>query len=148
MDEIPAQPPPEPLSPVSDMAPVVPPPARNKYFWPVLSVVLGIIFVTLIGVSYVLFSTAAGKKSESATTTAAVTPTPYVFSARVGYLTGNAWKIVNYRRTELLEGDIVTEGDEIITEKDARVVLSFDEGSVVRISDNANIPAYPVFNGS
>lgn len=64
---------------------------------------------------------------------------PITLKAKVIYLTGDAWQLVEGRKTELKENDTLDEGAEIITEKEAKVVLNFDDGSVLRIGEDTTL---------
>ena len=59
------------------------------------------------------------------------------FSVSVGYLEGNAWKDVDGRKVEVLEDDVLQEGDKIQTDVESRIVLFIDDGSVIRIGENS-----------
>ena len=63
----------------------------------------------------------------------------FTFKARVEYLTGTAYKLIDERKVEILEGDILDEGDKIQTDKDSRLVLSLDDGSVIRIDSGSEL---------
>lgn len=59
--------------------------------------------------------------------------------AQVIYLTGRAWQQVDGRLIEIKENDTLEEGNEIITDAETRLVLSFDDGSILRLGDNSKI---------
>lgn len=63
----------------------------------------------------------------------------FAFVGQVKYLNGTAWKIISERKVELKESDQVSEGEEIITDPDTRLVLSFEDGSTVSIDENTKI---------
>jgi FecR protein len=65
--------------------------------------------------------------------------TTFSFKAKVVYVTGFAWKMTDGRRVEIKEGDILNEQDELSTENDSRLVIAFDDESVVRIGEQTTI---------
>jgi len=79
------------------------------------------------------------KKSSQVAVIPQITPTPFELKAKVQYLTGSASKIMDECKVEILEGDILDEGDVIETGEDTRLVISFDEGSVLRIDAESRV---------
>lgn len=67
------------------------------------------------------------------------TPTVITFKASVIYLTGNVSKLVDEWKVEIKEGDILSEGDQIVTDSGSRVVLELDEGTIIRLDENTNL---------
>jgi len=63
----------------------------------------------------------------------------FIFQAQVTYLTGSAWKIVDGRKIEIKEQDILKENDEIETEENSRLVFEIDDGSIIRVAENSKI---------
>lgn len=103
-------------------------------------IILSILFVLVIGGSLSAFYYFQSvNKNLIATDTPQVSPTPFTFKAKVQYLTGSVYKIIDDRRIEVLENDILNEGDIIETDKDSRLVLSLDEGSVLRIDEESKL---------
>jgi hypothetical protein len=68
-----------------------------------------------------------------------VSAVPTSIAATVTYLTGNAWQSVDGRKVEIKEQDVLSEGAELMTDAGSRMVLVFDEGSVVRLDENTHI---------
>ncbi len=60
-------------------------------------------------------------------------PSAFSFQAQVTYLTGQAWKLTADQQTALGENDLLQEGETIVTGEESRVVLAFDDGSIVRL---------------
>jgi hypothetical protein len=121
-----AQPEPAPV-------PAPQPQKSRKIFWPVLGII-GLLLIAGACIASIVVIKNTGVKPE---TSSQITPTPVVFQARVTYLVGNAWKIVESRRMEIREGDELTQGDELITDPNTRLVLTLDDGSVIRIDENS-----------
>lgn len=63
----------------------------------------------------------------------------FTFQAQVTYLVGPAWKLENGQQLVLQENDFVKEGETVITGEDARLVLVFDEGSIVRLDSQTQV---------
>jgi FecR-like protein/fibronectin type III domain protein len=63
----------------------------------------------------------------------------FTFKAQAVYIDGIAWKIVDGKKTPLYVNDLLKEGDEILTDQNSKLLLEFDDGSVVRISSNSNM---------
>jgi hypothetical protein len=66
-------------------------------------------------------------------------PTQISFKATIQYLSGQAWKIVDGRKVEIRENDILKENDTVSTDSDSRLVLALDEGSVIRLDEKTTI---------
>jgi len=66
---------------------------------------------------------------------------PEIFSlkASVQYLTGSAWKLLDGRKTEIREKDVLSENDVLMTDPKSRLVLTLDDGSVVRLDENTTL---------
>jgi len=60
-------------------------------------------------------------------------------SVYVSYLSGTAWQIIDDRKVEIKEGDTLNQGAEIMTEENTRMVLVFDDGSIVRLDEDTLI---------
>jgi hypothetical protein len=73
--------------------------------------------------------------------TSAIAPTSYVYAlkARIVYKEGAIWKDENGKMSEINEGDILGEKDEILTGQNSKTVLLFDDGSVLRIGEKTRI---------
>lgn len=101
-----------------------------------LLILLLIIIAAVVGIFLYLQS---NKKPETLTQVSQATPTPFTFKAKVEYLTGSAYKIIEERKVEILEGDILNEGDVIETGTETRLVLSLDDGSVIRVDAESQV---------
>jgi len=147
--DIPRMPQPIPRTPVSDGADQQIPlstgftiKAKPKMDFPLpLNLIVDIILSTVaLGIlTVVVYFALLRTKTDIRQTTPVQTQKTFSFTGKVVYLIGDAWKVVAYRRTEMKEGDILTEGDEIITEKNTRLVLSFEDGSVIRVGEGASV---------
>lgn len=110
--------------------------AKSKKKLIIILFIIGLILAaTTILLSYFL------RKNQNQPDPIAQTPTPtvYAFKAGVVYLTGNASRIVDDRKVEIKEGDILSEGDQIVTDENSRIVLELDEGTIIRLSENTTI---------
>ncbi|MFC1600556.1 FecR domain-containing protein [Patescibacteria group bacterium] len=99
---------------------------------------LVILFVIIVGAISAYFYLQSAKPQPT-TQVPQSTPTPFTFKAEVQYLTGSAYKLIDDRRSEILEGDVLNEADVIETDADSRIVLSLDDGSVIRIDESSKI---------
>ena len=63
----------------------------------------------------------------------------FTFKAKVEYLTGTAYKLVEDRKVEILEGDILGDNDVIQTDTNSRIVLSLDDESVIRMDSETEL---------
>ncbi|OGM11154.1 hypothetical protein A2Z22_01060 [Candidatus Woesebacteria bacterium RBG_16_34_12] len=108
---------------------------QRKKVLALISITGFLIFFSIV----ILFFLKLSKPKDLANDTLQTTPTPFVIKANVSYLTGEASKIVSDRKVEIKEGDILEENDVIETEENTKLVLSFDDGSVIRVGDNTKI---------
>jgi len=67
------------------------------------------------------------------------TPTVTLLQSEVSYLTGTAWKLTGGQKTVLKEGDLLTSSDIIETGSQSRLVISFDDGSIIRLDESTKI---------
>ena len=106
-----------------------------------LLIAIGLISLVLVGLVGFLVFRSNKEVSKVAITDNNVSPESetFVFQAQATYLTGNAWKIVDGRKVEIKEQDVLKEGDEIETEEGGRLVLEIDDGSIVRIAENSKV---------
>lgn len=104
----------------------------------IVLLLISLVVVIAAGVGVYLYMQSKNKPVPLAQVLQA-TPTPFAFKAKVQYLTGSAYKLVDERKVEILEGDILDEGDIIETGEDTRLVISFDEGSVLRVDAESRI---------
>ena len=117
-----------------------PTPSDKKKISPKTAILFLILIVGVVAavVAIFLYLQNAKKPTEPAQTSQEE-PTPFTFKAKIEYLTGSAYKIIDERKIEILEGDILSQGDTIQTDKDSRLVLSLDDGSVIRIDEDSKI---------
>jgi len=106
---------------------------KNKKLLIPTSIVAALLLITTT--VYLFFNS----QKPDTTPTNQPTPTQFSFKASVKYLTGKASKIVDERKVEIKEGDVLNEGDNIVTEDETRLVLELDEGTIIRLGDNTNI---------
>lgn len=107
------------------------PPKKRRWPWFLLAIII-MATISSVGTMYALNrfflpNTGQTKTSE------------FRFKAKVEYVTGFVWKLVDGRRVEVKEGDILNELDELSTDKDSRLVLLFDDESVLRIGELSTI---------
>jgi hypothetical protein len=139
MPPTPSSPAPAPATP----APTTPPPSpqveprkRRTIVWSILGII-ALLLLAAAGIASAIVLGGVGVKPPPSVEAPATAPT--ALKARVIYLTGEAWKIVSSRKTEIREGDELEQGDELITYPNTRLVLSLDDGSVIRINENAKV---------
>jgi hypothetical protein len=102
-----------------------------------LVIILGIVFVLLTGIAIGAVSL---KRTRSVVITPVESPTVLAeLQAKVTYLTGVAWQVKAGRRIELREGDSLTQSDTVLTEAKTRVIIQFDDGSIISLGDETYI---------
>lgn len=119
------------------------PPAPNSKKRKLSPKTVILLLILLLGaiaasVALILYLRSADRTPSPAETSQS-TPTPFTFRAKAEYLTGSAYKLIDDRRSQILEGDILDQDDVIETDKDSRLVISFDEGSVLRLDEESRI---------
>ncbi|MBN1169160.1 FecR domain-containing protein [Candidatus Woesebacteria bacterium] len=113
-----------------------------------LIIILAIISFILFFASFLLSKYLNNSKKQPESIAQQPTPTIYSFKATAVYLTGNVSKVVNDRKVEIKEGDVLSEGDQIVTDEDSRVVLELDEGTIIRLGDSTKIILTQLQSGS
>lgn len=93
----------------------------------------------LAGTAYFISQSQSKSQIVSPASNAQPQAMPTIFKARISYLMGSAWKIVDGRKVELKEEDILSQNDTISTDKDTRLVMEIDDGSIIRLGDNTQI---------
>lgn len=121
------------------------PEAPNVFSWP-LKVFLGLCIIFIMIAVYFFIT---GKRGGGKINSPLLIPSPTVsaFKAKVQYLDGLAWKDEAGQMKQLKEADIVAEKDKLITGENSRMVLVFDEGSVVRIGEKTGITLVRLSHG-
>ena len=81
------------------------------------------------------------KAAEKPAVVSDVTPSPVVvrLKSEVAYLTGTAWKLVGEQKVALKEGDILEAADVVETDAETKLVINFDDGSVVRLDESTKL---------
>ncbi len=133
---VPETPPPQsPTPPVSS----TPPPSKSRL---PLIIILGLLFFA-VSVSGGIFWWSRSRPQPPSPADQALTPSPspeiFRLQAGVQYLSGTAWKLVDGRKTEIREKDILSENDVISTDPQSRLVLALDDGSIVRLDENTTL---------
>jgi hypothetical protein len=130
------------ISPEREVKTYNPKPVKK---WLIAAVVAVFILILAAG-GYFLFMNQ--KVEDTVETPAAETPIEArTFKARVIYKTGDVFKLVEDKEERIEENALVSEGDTIMTGKDSRVVLSFDEGSVVRLDSETKLTVEKAVSG-
>lgn len=112
------------------------PDAPGIFSWP-LKVFLGLCLVFIAITIYFSVTQKRGNKTNNPLLVS--TPTPISFKAKVVYLEGMVWKDMGGQMEEMKEDDVLVEKDKLITGGNTRLVLVFDEGSVVRFGEKTRI---------
>jgi hypothetical protein len=114
-----------------------PPETRQRKFMVPLIVIL-ITGVVIASAILGIYLERPHRKISSNSVHIVPTPATYTFKARVVYSEGNVW-IDNTDKKIIKEEDLLDEGTQIVTDKDAKLVLAFDDGTVVRVGESSNL---------
>ena len=101
--------------------------------------VVGVLLLGTIGGGIYLASRYAPRIAEQTqpVAIATTTPTPVVANAKVTYLEGSATSLLGDTSSDLAQGQSVYEGATIETEADAKILLTFSGGSILRIGPSS-----------
>ncbi len=115
------------------------PGAKSKKIKPIIIIAAIVLVLSAIATTAVIVLQQQETKPQAQTPTETTQSTPFKFKASVPYVLGTAYKIIDERKIEIKEGDILEEGDAILTEENSKLILSLDDGSVIRIGANSKI---------
>ena len=105
-----------------------------------LQILIGLAVVLLLSVIVdLLFRRQNAQVQPETSEEEKVSENTFSFKAKIQYLKGTAWKIVDGRRVELKENDVLSQGDEIKTDPGTWMILAFDDGSVVRLDEGTSL---------
>jgi len=137
----PAVPPQDPLLSGEPLA--TPPPEKSSIGSKktVLLAIVGLLLLGAIGGGIYLASQYAPKFAEKTVSAPIITstPAPIVAQAKVNYLEGKVWNVSGDTQVALTQGQSVSEGSTIETEEDAKVLLAFEGGSILRIGPASKV---------
>lgn len=115
------------------------PPSQGKKKWPLL-ILVGVLLIGTIGGGIFLASRFTPQFSENAPTTQTTpAPTQVVASAKVASLEGTARSVLHGAPIQLTKDQSIPEGSLIETEEDAKVLLVFEGGSILRIGPASRV---------
>src|SRR3989344_5581755 len=83
-----------------------------------------ILILLILGIGLYVYKLSQDTKLSNSlvNTNTKVTPAPvFKLEARAEYVSGNVWKVVDDRKTEILEGDVLVESDQIQVGADGKI---------------------------